>query len=218
VKKLAEALTTCDLFAGLAPLSLEILARTCTRKSVARQEFLFFEGDPASAVYLLRSGRIRLTKASLGGREVVIKIVSPGEVFAEAVLFEMSTYPVSAQAVADSGLYRLPKEAFLRLFDEPAFARDYAAALAQRLRYLTGRILSLTTSDVESRLATFLEEHGGWQERRSMPLSKKEVAAAIDTTPETLSRLLRRLAKEDLLHWEGNTLTLPKGRWIPRRS
>ena len=81
----------------------------------------------------------------------------------------------------------------------------------------TERILSLTSRDVEERFFAFLEEQYGRRERYTIPMSKKDVAAAIGTIPETFSRLLQRLKAEGL-HWDGEELILTKGFWARREQ
>jgi CRP/FNR family transcriptional regulator len=98
------------------------------------------------------------------------------------------------------------------LVDEE-FRRDFIAMLMRKQRYLAGRILYLSTRDVEERFFDFLEEQFGRRERYQIALSKKDVAAAIGTIPETFSRMLLRLKKQGLAGWQGRTLELRAGFW-----
>jgi CRP/FNR family transcriptional regulator len=87
-----------------------------------------------------------------------------------------------------------------------------------RMRYLATRILTLTAYDAESRFFRFLEEHQGRKESYTLSLSKKDIAAAIGATPETLSRLILRLRNEGTIDWKGRTLRLPPGFWDDREE
>jgi CRP/FNR family transcriptional regulator len=162
--------------------------------------------EKAGQAFLLASGSIQLIKTSAEGREVVIKTVSPGELFAEVILFEQDTYPVSALALANCELYRIPKAGLLRLLEKETFRHDFVAGLMKRMRYLADRILYLTTYDVEERFFRFLAQQFGRQEQITMTLSKKDTAAAIGATPETYSRLLLRLKSEGKIEATGKTL------------
>ena len=80
-------------------------------------------------------------------------------------------------------------------------------------RYLTERIQELTTKDVEHRFFTFLRSQYGEQEIIRTPLSKKDIAAAIGTTPESLSRLILRLHDDQIIDWQGREIRILTDPW-----
>jgi len=177
------------------------------------REYLFHEGQKADAVYVLFSGSIQLVKSDAGGRDVVIRTVKPGEIFAEAILFERDNYPVSAVALKKSTLIRLGRSEFFDLLDDRGFRNGFLASLMGRLRYLTDRIFRLSVYDVEIRFFLFLAEQYGKKEEYILPMSKKDFAAAIGTIPETLSRLVLRMKKQGKMTWKGTTIRMKKGFW-----
>lgn len=213
---IAENLAQCSLFAGLSPRSLEAMASVARMQTVAKREILFNEGQKAHSMFLLKTGRIKLLKTSLDGREVVIKTVNPGEIFAEATLFERDTYPVTAVATEASTVAILPRQGIMALLEERQFRNEFIASLIGRIRYLADRLLNFTASDVEDRFFAFLEEHGGQKQEYTLPSSKKEIAASIGTTPETFSRLILRLKKEKKLVIKGKSIRLKPNFWQHR--
>ena len=120
-------------------------------------------------------------------------MVRPGETFAEVILFEETRYPVTAVALTDVLLLKILRRDLQRLLEDGGFRGDFIAMLMRKQRYLAERIRLLSTQNVEERLFHFLREQYGPAERIEMGISRKALAAAIGTTPETLSRLLRRL-------------------------
>ncbi len=203
-------LAQTHFFQGLTPESRRRLAEIAIPRSVRRRETLFQEGDEGHALFLLNRGRVQLSKHGADGVTVVIKTVRPGETFAEIVLFEQARYPVTALALADSMLFLFPKRDFRHLLRYDDFRDDFIATLMRRQRFLAERIVELTTHDVEKRLIRFLREQFGDAPRVEPDLTKKDAAAAIGTTPETLSRLLKRLESEGRLIWKGRLLLRPK--------
>jgi CRP/FNR family transcriptional regulator len=199
-------LAESSLFSELSRESLQALASICSTRSLRKRELLFREGQPGGAIYLLRRGAIQLHKSTPGGAEVVIKLVKPGETFAEVVLFEQERYPVTATALAPSELIAFPRPDLHRLLDTPAFRNDFMQMLMRKQRYLAERIVQITSQDVEERLMGFLDEQHGAEREITLAVSKKDVAAAIGTTPETLSRLLLRLKRRKVLTWKGRTI------------
>jgi CRP/FNR family transcriptional regulator len=207
-----------DFFQGASEESKRALESIGVPKTFKKREMLFFEGDQGDSVFLLASGSVQLFKSTLEGKEIVIKLVKPGEIFAEVILFERDQYPVSAIAIEDSRVCLFPKKQFYALLNQVSFRNDFIRMLMQKQRYLVDQILTLSTADVEQRFFRFLRTHYGENEQYSLSLSKKEVAAAIGTMPETLSRLILRLKTEGKLSWEGDQVRLQEGFWKNRRK
>ncbi len=200
-------------FSQLSTASKLQLAGICIPKVLGRREMLFSEGDEGSAMYLLAQGTIQLFRTSEDGREVVIRLMKPGEMFAEAVLFERDDYPVSAMALVPSEVFLLPTRQFHCLLEQAAFRREFIGNLLAKQRYLADRVYRLSALDVESRFFSFLRDHWGELEEYEVDISKRDVAAAIDALPETLSRMLLKLRDDGTLAWEGSRLTLRAGFW-----
>ena len=210
---IAKILARSGLFNNLIEDNLRAVASLCATRTVGKRDFLFLEGERGEAIYVLFSGSIQLVKTSGEGREVVIKTVEPGEVFAEVILFEQAHYPVSAVALKKSVVCRLLKRDFHGLLQDKAFRNNFTASMIGRLRYLTDRILYLTAYDVEERFFRFLLERYGRKTEYTVAMSKKDIAAAIGTTPETLSRLVLRLKNRGLIRWEGKDISLKRSFW-----
>lgn len=194
-------------------LSLEgrqALAAICRPVKTRRGETLFREGSEGERFFLLVSGRIRLHKTRPDGEEVVIKILTPGETFGEVVLFESPRYPVTATALDESSLLAVARREIKELLGEASFREDFIAMLMRKQRYLAQRIGLLSTESVESRFFHFIREQFGAGATLEVTLAKKEIAAAIGVTPETLSRLIARLARRRAIVWKGRTLRLLK--------
>lgn len=189
------------------------LAQICSVKQVKKREYLFHEGERGGGMFLLAGGNIQLHKNTEDGREVVIRIIKPGELFAEVVLFEKDRYPVSARAVTDADLLVFPREGIHRLLAEEGFRNDFIALLMAKQRYLAERIQELTTTDVEHRFFVFLKNQYGERETIHTPLSKKDIAAAIGTTPESLSRLIQRLQEDGVIDWQGKDIRILSNPW-----
>lgn len=197
-----------DLFRTLSPLHRKQVAEICLDRPLKKRDILFHEGDKGRAVYLCARGTVQLYKTSEDGQIVVIKVVRRGELFAEVVLFEQDTYPVSASALEDSLVYMMPAAQFDCLLQDSDFRKDFLANLMGKLRYLAKQVQNLTVMDTEARLFRFLEDQSRGRNPFRLNLSKKDVAAAVGSTPETLSRLLVRLKKEEKLLWEGKTIRI----------
>ena len=211
-------LAQVNFFADLGDESRRALAGVCIPREAAKGDVLFRESDDGHSVYVCNRGRVRLHKTGPGGEEIVLKVVRPGETFAEVVLFEQARYPVTAVALEPCGLFLIPRRDMRALLRRDDFRDDFIGMLMRKLRHLAERVPLLTTVDVEARLFHFLEEQFGPVASVQAGISKKEVAAAIGTTPETLSRLLARLEAEGRLRWRGRRIERPALSAAPRRK
>jgi CRP/FNR family transcriptional regulator len=208
-----ELLRKTSLFRDLSDESLRKLAKGCRRFEVARGEHLFFEGDEGRDLFVLSDGGIRLYKLAGDGQETTVKLIHPFEAFAEVAFFDMGRYPVSAVATKYSVAFALAGSTFEHLLEEHSFRKEFILTIIERLRYLSQRIHYLTSYDVEQRFFRFLYDECGPVETCTLNIPKKEIAAAIGTIPETLSRLILRLRERGDIDWKGSTITLRRGFW-----
>ncbi len=206
-------LATTSLFEDISSQNRRVLAEICIPKNVKKKEVLFVERDKGYSLYILVKGNIQLYKTAPDGHEVVIKVVKPGEIFAEVILFEESRYPVSAVALKESLVFLIPKHQLYCLLESESFRNEFIGNLMKKMRYLADQIQYLTHHDVEDRFFLFLKDQFGEKERIRLTLSKKDVASAIGTTPETFSRLIQRLKSEGKLAWEGSEIRIPIQVW-----
>lgn len=204
------------LFRGLREETRQALARASRAVALRKREVLFTEGALGEALFVLAAGCVQLVKTAPDGRRVVVKTVEPGESFAEVVLFEQERYPVTAVALRASTVCRIDRGAFRRHLDDPAFRDDFLRALMDRLRYLAGRIFVLTACGAEERFFRFVEATFGRQGTIVLTLARKDIAAAMGTTPETLSRLLRRLCRQRKIALAGRVLRVHPAAWPSR--
>lgn len=214
---LLAMLNHSEFFGPLSGPGKQRIAAIAFPRELKKNETLFIEGERGEAVFLLASGGIQLSKSgSSNERDVIIKSVKTGELFAEVILFEEDRYPVTAVAVRESLVFLLPRKRFLTLLDDAGFRNEFIALLLRRQRYLADRLQSLVTMNPEDKLFHYLRQHYGPKERIVPGVSKKLLAAAIDLTPETLSRLLLRLKRDGRLVWTGREMVLQKGFWESR--
>ena len=209
----AQIIAGCQYFGGLSEPNRVTLARACERVRYAKGEMVFVEGQPVTALYLISEGCIQLIRSTPNGREIVIKTCEAGEIFAEAALLKGGAYPVTANVVQDAVLFRIPKVHFVDLMRQDSFRTDFEIGLMMRVRYLTERIAYLTGYDPADRFFHFLREHYGQKNTYRISITKRDIAGEIGVTPESFSRLLRRLSDEGTIEWKGDTLRLQDDFW-----
>ncbi len=200
------------LFSGLDEENLREVAMIASRRSFAKGESLFTEGEPAAGFYLLASGSIKLCKFSHDGKEKVLHFVHPSETFAEAAFFGDGKYPAEARALEKGEALFFPRDAFMGLLERnPRFSLNLIVSLSLLLRRFARQIEELTFAEVPARLAAYLVELA---EKKSttfqgktyldLDMKKGELASRLGTVSETLSRSLKRLKEEGMIDVEGS--------------
>ena len=206
-----ESLRRAPLFAQLDATHLERVSRHAARLKLASEQLLFSQGDAADRFYLLLSGQIRLFRLSAEGGEKVIEIVSPGQTFAEALMFlRAPRYPVCASALTDSELIAIDSGAFAAMLRESVDTCFLLlGALSQRLRGLIGEIDDLTLHTATSRIARYLVaklEPG--TRALQLDVRKGVLASRLSVQPETFSRVIKSLADRGVLQVQGPLVTV----------
>jgi CRP/FNR family transcriptional regulator len=202
-----------DFFSEISDSAVQELSSIGYLKKFQQGDILFRDGEKGTAFFLLTEGRIKIYKSSTDGKEIILKLISPGEIFAEVVLFENDKYPVNASAASDSELFVIERKGFYSLLNSEAFRNDFMAKLMKKQRYLAERILYISAYDVEERFFRFLASHYGVKNEYDIDISKKEIAEAIGTIPETFSRLLMRLKDNGKINWQEHHLSVDKKCW-----
>ena len=190
------------LFSRLDEQQFARVARTAVRVELGEGELLFTQGDPASRFYVVVSGQVKLSRVSPSGGEKIIEIISAGHSFAEALMFlDRPAYPVGATALQPSVLISVDSgdyAAVLRESMDTCFL--IMGDMSQRLRGLVQEIDDLTLQSAGARVAGYLLHHAG-ENRADLVLDapKQVLAARLSITPETFSRVLRRLSNRGVI-------------------
>lgn len=181
---------------------------TVTRYAPARRfASLFTEASPSDSFYFLDSGLVKIFKRGEDGKEIIVRIVAPGEIFGEQALTGEEGRKVSAEILQEGLIYVIPKAAFLSFCDShPGAWRLVAEALGTRLRELEKKVELLCLQDVEYRILYYLGElastlghRGDSGNEYAIPLSQSELASLIGATRETTSTTLNALARRGLV-------------------
>lgn len=201
------------LFNGLAEDQVQELASIVVEKPFRRGQTIFREGDEGKGFYVVGSGRIKIYKLSADGKEQILHIFGPGEPFAEVPVFAGQCYPANAEALEDSRLLFFPRAGFIELIRRhPSLALNMLAILSRRLRQLAALVEDLSLKEVPARLAAYLlytaDQKGSSEFDLDIP--KTQLANLLGTTPETLSRLLAKMVKEELIASSGPRIKVLK--------
>jgi CRP/FNR family cyclic AMP-dependent transcriptional regulator len=176
---------------------------------------VFSETSPADTVFFLESGLVKLSKCGEESKEIILQIVTPGELFGLQALTEPAR-ELSAEVLHEGVIYVIPRDLFARFCDErPHLWRLVAEVLIERKRELEKKIELLCLKDVEYRILYYMAELASTLGGRlngseySIPLSQGELASLIGATRETTSTTLNSLARRGLIRLGRRQLVVP---------
>lgn len=208
---LRKTLKESFFFLGLSEDLLTELENLAIVKSYDKNAEIFAEGQRASGFFLILEGYVKIYKLSPKGKEQIIHLLGPGEVFAEVVLSGVDTYPAYAQAISPVKVALFEKSRFLKLIQRrPELAMSLIGLFATKLRSLIKTIENLTLKEAGERLLHYLWElsEEGKNKTLELKVNKTHLALLLGITPETLSRLFHRFREEGIIELEKNKITL----------
>jgi CRP-like cAMP-binding protein len=211
-----QILKGTPLFAALDDAELSSLAARCGVCSYGAGEVLFSEGEPCKGLFIVVSGRVRIFKTSLGGREHVLTVEGPGASVAELPVFDGGSYPASASAVEPSELLFVSRADLRAIcYEKPEVALKLLQVVGARLRRLVGIIEELSFTTVRHRLISWLLRQAkaeGQETGRgvvfSLKGSQQDLASEIGTVRELVSRNLARLQAQGFIEINGREIAI----------
>ena len=194
--RLAEYLAVSPLFACLSEDDRLLLAQRMRSRRFARDEVIFHRDDPASHLYVIVAGTVKISLPDENGREVVVAIERGGDEFGELALFDDSPRSATVTALAETECLLLARKDFMEALDRNHEAmRKMLGLLAQMVRRSSGRVEDLVFLDLPGRVAKCLldlSEAGGKPE---IELTQEDLAAFVGATRVSVNRVLADLEK-----------------------
>lgn len=208
--ELMEHLAAVPLFDGLPVAQLQELVKIAVSRPMARGDILFSEGQKAEGFYVVLSGRIKIYKVSMEGKEQILHIFGQGEVFGEVPVFAGGNYPAHAETIEKGRVLFFSRNDFIALIkNDPTPALNMLSILSLRLRRFTHMVEDLSLKEVPSRLAAYLLyliEHNPAGNTLELEITKGQLAALLGTIPETLSRILSRMNRQGIIQMDGRNI------------
>jgi len=195
------------VFAGLAPAELDAILSEARSIRYPKNSAVFQEGEDVHSFFVLLHGHVRASKTTPAGQQVVVRYVTPGEIFGVAPAIGLTKYPATATAVDDSVALAWPSAAWPRLVARhPALATNTLQTVGSRLQETHTRVVEMSTQQVERRVAHALLRLARQAGRKveqgveiDFPISRQDIAEMTGTTLHTVSRTLSAWESQGLI-------------------
>ncbi len=207
-----------NLFTGMSSEEMGELATKTRMESVSKKTPIFFPGDPSQQVYLLKEGRVKISRLSEEGREVTIALLEPGEIFGELEVLGDAPRDTLAEALDDSKVCVVRKDLFLHMLSQkPELSFRLTKLIGFRMRKIESRVEDLVFKDVPARLAHLLLDLAKKYGKETpegislkIKITHQEIANLIGSIRETVSAILGDFKREGWIAFEGRQIKLLK--------
>ena len=221
-----DVVRRAPLFAALDDQTAEQLISTMSPSRLERGDILFHEGDQGDRLYVIGEGKIKLGRTSSDGRENLLAILGPGEMFGELSLFDPGPRTATATAVAETQVVSMGHEQLKEfLSTRPGVATALLAALARRLRRTNEVLADLVFTDVPGRVAKALldladrfgeEQEDGLQVHHD--LTQEELAQLVGASRETVNKALADFAARGWLQLSAKSVLILDPERLAKRA
>ncbi|HAK87861.1 MAG TPA: Crp/Fnr family transcriptional regulator [Nitrospiraceae bacterium] len=192
------------IFSNLSDDEIKEIRPYLIEESFKKKHEIFSEGDPPDWFYILLNGKVKITKLSQDGREIIIELISPPDFFGGFAVLKGFPYPANAVAMEDSGIIKMSRPNLLKIIDRfPNVMYDITANLGDRIREFHDTLKNIALERVESRIAALLmkladkagEKKADKTTVINMRLTKQDIAEMVGTTVETSIRVMSKFKK-----------------------
>jgi len=192
------------LFSGLDDTQLERLQSELHIHQYDKDSIVFYEGDESEYLYILLEGSVRLYKTTPKGNQIHMHNFQAPEAIAIFVAFENIPFPATCELLTQGHIGLLPLAKFRDCLNDITFSTSLIKALSQRMKLLANLLHKETVYSTEAKIADILYTNPSIFER----LKNNEIAYMLNMTPETLSRILTKFKKENVIRIEEHVVTI----------
>jgi CRP-like cAMP-binding protein len=211
-----KQLKQISLFKGLSDAELKELEPYLTTAKVRKKDTIFSEGEPPEWFYLVLSGKVKITKLSHDGKEIILEVISPTDIFGGVAVIKGFPYPANAVAMEESEVLRISRRNLMRLVDRfPNVMYCIALQLGDRMKSSYDSLKNIALERVEARIAALLLKLAGKVGLPSkdgvvidMRLTKQDIADMVGTTVETSIRTFSKFKKQGLVTETGGKFVI----------
>ncbi|WEG12065.1 Crp/Fnr family transcriptional regulator [Pullulanibacillus sp. KACC 23026] len=200
-------LKSIPIFSELTTYELAQVETISILRDYEKKSYIFMEGEKREAVYFIQKGTIKTFKLDSNGKEQLISLLYPGDMFPHVGFFDDSPYPATAEAVVKAQLVMIQIEEFnALLIERPGIALKVMKILGQKIQALTQRIQELISDDVYHRTVNTLIRLASESDRSedgmlilNAPITNQDFANMVGSSRETINRIFNQFKKEGLL-------------------
>jgi CRP/FNR family cyclic AMP-dependent transcriptional regulator len=205
-------LKAVPFFTRLNDRELDVVRSVATEKTYPKNAVVLTEGEMGDSLYMIQSGKVKVFIGDEDGREIILKILGPGDFFGEMSMIDKQPRSASVTTIEASMFLVLAHAGFERCVEEaPRIGTMVMQILAQRVREADRKIGTLALMDVYGRVASTLLELSVYNNGKLMvgeKLSQQDLANMVGASREMVNRILKDLSERGFISIESKSITI----------
>lgn len=203
------------IFRELEPDALDQLCRYAKPTSLKRGATIFSKGDPGSSLYAVISGTVKISVSSPDGRNAILNLIGPGEIFGEVAVLDGGERTADATASTNCEILVIDRREFLPFVkQQPVLAMKFIELLCDRLRWTSDQVEQVILQDLPRRLASALlgltEKRKLDPSSRTIAITQQEISEMVGMTRESINKQLRAWATRGWVRLEHGAIVVLK--------
>jgi CRP/FNR family cyclic AMP-dependent transcriptional regulator len=207
-----QTLKAVPFFTQLSDRELDVVRAVSTEKTYPKNAVVLTEGEMGDSLFMIQSGKVKVFIGDEDGREIILKILGPGDFFGEMSMIDKQPRSASVTTIEASTFLVLSHAAFERCVEQaPRIANMVMRVLAQRVREADRKIGTLALMDVYGRVASTLLELSVYSDGKLMvaeKLSQQDLANMVGASREMVNRILKDLSDRGFISIESKSITI----------
>ena len=217
INQITETLQDISIFSGLKKEEVRKIADFCMPRTYPKNSMIILEEEFGDTVFAICEGTVKITRGNAEGKEVILALLGPGEIFGEMAIIDGESRSANALAQENCILLAFPQNEFLKIL-KTYFDVSFSlmGELARRLRKSDQQIEALSLSDAENRIGVSmlnLAEDMGIIRKGKVTIEKlpfqQDIANMAGTSRETVSRVLKMFEEKNLIIKTGHRVVIP---------
>lgn len=221
-----EVLARAGIFQGVSPDAVAALVRQLEPVTFRRSEVVFAEGEPGDTLYIITTGKVKIGRKSVDGRDSLITLMGPSDMFGELAIFDPGPRTSTVTALTEVKAVVMSRTVLRSwIADRPEIAEQLLRVLARRLRRTNDNLSDLIFTDVPGRVAKqllYLAQRFGTRDGSALrvdhELTQEEIAQLVGSSRETVNKALSDFAQRGWIRVQGRTILIDNAERLAKRA
>ncbi len=204
------------LFKTLSPADEKEIRTSLSNARYKRKQVIFSEGDAPEWFYIVRRGKVKITKLSTEGKEIILEIIGPNDFFGAVAVIRNFPYPANAVAMEETEIIKISRKNLMSFLDRfPSLMFFMASSIGERVKGSHEALKSIALEKVESRMASLLVKLADKAGEKTpegllinMKLTKQDLADMVGTTVETSIRTMSKFSKTGIVSYKTGKIVI----------
>ncbi|MGA5535163.1 Crp/Fnr family transcriptional regulator [Mycolicibacterium nivoides] len=221
-----EVLARAGIFQGVSPDAVAALVRQLEPVTFRRGEVVFAEGEPGDTLYIITVGKVKIGRKSVDGRDSLITLMGPSDMFGELAIFDPGPRTSTVTALTELKTVVMSRSVLRSwIADRPEIAEQLLRVLARRLRRTNDNLSDLIFTDVPGRVAKqllYLAQRFGSRDGSALrvdhELTQEEIAQLVGSSRETVNKALSDFAQRGWIRVQGRSILIDNAERLAKRA